>query len=547
VTNVPAIRKPGDPPYAVTIDRRLFLRGIGGAWLALPVLPSLLTAREARAAAASPARCFVHFRTPHGAVFGSNMWPADDALTDRMFYADHDIRRGALAARTDGANAVVSRVLTAKASTLTPGLLAKMNILRGLDYPMYMGHNFGAALGYYDFDKERPGSPRATIDQIMAYSPAVYPSVASVKKRSVAVASSGTSSGSWGYTTPGTRSSGVASGSISSVESSQALFDTLVAGTPSAAGPSARKPVVDRILDSYHRLRDGSGRLSSEDKARLDQHIQAVAELQRRLGTVAPGGGCQVPARPSTDNLSVKRSSGFAGDPVKNVQYFTLVNEVLALALSCGTCRVATISVDENNQNLTFTTRPPQGEDWHNNVVHPATVAGANQDLVVEFNRVFFADVYLDLVARLDGIADGAGGTLLDRSLVAWGQENGNTPHFSFSVPVVTAGSAAGALKTGGYCDYRNTSRKVSGDSSTGSEGSNLWAGLPYNQWLGTALQAMGVPHDEWSEPDHPGYGWKPTYQSTYEYFFTNKGFSSSQAYPAAMWQKGGELLPFLG
>ncbi|MBN8471739.1 hypothetical protein JYJ95_34970 [Corallococcus exiguus] len=34
--------------------------------------------------------------------------------------------------------------------------------------------------------------------------------------------------------------------------------------------------------------------------------------------------------------------------------------------------------------------------------------------------------------------------------------------------------------------------------------------------------------------------------QSTYEYFFTNQGFASAQAYPASMWQKTGELLPFL-
>jgi hypothetical protein len=532
-----------DEPHVLKLERRHFLRGLGGSLLALPFLPSLLSPEEARAQTA-PAKCFVHFRTPHGAIFGANMWPADSALTHSLRYGQHDVRRGNLAASTSGTSAVVSRVLTAPQSALTPAILAKMNILRGLDYPLYMGHNFGAALGYYDFDKQRPGSPRATIDQLMAYSPAFYPSVAAVKKRSVAIASSGTTSGSWGYKTPGVRSSGVATDSISSTESSLALFDTLVAGVDSSA-PAARTPVVDRILDSYRRLRNGSRRLSSEDRARLDQHIQAVAELQRRLGTSAPT-ACQVPPRPSTDNLGLKRSGSFAGDPAKNIQYFTLINEVLALALSCGTCRIATISVDENNQNLTFTTRAPQGEDWHNNVVHPATVAGANQDLVVAFNQVFFSSVYLDLVTRLEKISDGTGGTLLDSALVVWAQENGNTPHFSFSVPVVTAGGAAGAIKTGSYCDYRNTSRKVSGDSTTGAEGSNLWAGLLYNQWLASALLAMGIPQAEWAEADHPGFGWKASYQSTYEYFFSNKGFSSTEAYSSAMWQKTGEMLPFL-
>jgi hypothetical protein len=179
-------------------------------------------------------------------------------------------------------------------------------------------------------------------------------------------------------------------------------------------------------------------------------------------------------------------------------------------------------------------------------VVHPATVPGTNQDLVVQFNQVFFANVFLDLVGRLESYADGAGGTLLDSALVVWGQENGNIPHFSFSVPVITAGSAAGAIRTGSYCDYRNLTRKLSGDSSTGTEGNNLWSGLLYNQWLGSALQAMGIPHDEWSEPDHPGFGWKASYQSMYEYFFSNKGFSSSAAYSSALWQKTGEMLPFL-
>ena len=524
-------------------DRRMFLRGAGGAVLALPLLPSLLSPREAKAQAAQRPKCFVHFRTPHGAIFGASMWPADPALTQSLFYADHDVRRGDLAATPQASgDAVISRVLTAKASVLTPTLVSKMNILRGLDFPLYMGHNFGAALGYYDFDKQRPGSPRATIDQVMAYSPAFYPSVASVRKRSVAIAASGTSSGSWGYNTPGVRSSGVASSSISGTESSLGLFDTLLAGTNSPDSP--RAPVVDKVLESYRRLRNGNGRLSAEDRMRLDQHIDAVAELQRRLETTSTG--CQVPPRPTTDNLSLRNSGSFAGDPVKNVEYFRLINEVLAVAMNCGGCRIATLSIDENNQNLTFTPRAPQGEDWHNNVVHPATVAGANQDLVVQFNQVFFSQVFLDLASRFERFSNGAGGTLLDDSLLAWGQENGSTPHFSFSVPVVTAGSAGGALKTGNYCDYRNITRKVSGDSSTGSEGNFLWSGLLYNQWLGTALMAMGIPKTEWSEPDHPGYGWKASYQSTYEYLFTNNGFTSAQAYPASMWQKTGELLPFL-
>ena len=84
--------------------------------------------------------------------------------------------------------------------------------------------------------------------------------------------------------------------------------------------------------------RNGNGDRIEDDisgaRARLDQHIDAVAELQRRLGTTSVG--CQVPSRPTTDNLTLKNSGSFAGDPAKNVEYFRLINEVLAVAMNCG-------------------------------------------------------------------------------------------------------------------------------------------------------------------------------------------------------------------
>jgi hypothetical protein len=527
-------------PYVMRLNRRLLLRGAGGALLALPILPSLLTSREAQAQATAPSKCFVHFRTPHGGISTANMWPSDAALTETLPYT-HEVRRGPLTASSNGANAVISPVLSANASVLSPALVAKMNILRGLDIPTYMAHNFGGALGYYDADKGTPDEPRATVDQLMAHSPAFYPNVDSVRQRSVTV---GKGSGSYGYRTPGVRSSGVSGSAIGGTESSQGLFDTLLAGTVSSdPSPESMRPaVVDRILDSYKRLRNGNRRLSQEDKLRLDQHINAVAELQRRLSTTVAA-GCQVPPRSTGDNLKLRPMDGA---PEKNVQFFTLINEVLAVAMNCGATRIATFSIDENNQALTFTGRAAQGEDWHNNVAHAASSSASAASLIKDFNQVFFAGVYLDLVNRLDGFSDGMGGSLLDHSLVAWGQESGNVTHFAFSMPVVTAGGASGAIKTGSYCDYRNLGRRLSGDSSTGSESDALWPGLTYNQWLTTALLAMGVPQSEWAETSHPGYGAKVTYQSQYAYFFSNRGFSAADVYSNALWQKSGELLPFL-
>ncbi|MGQ0504902.1 MAG: DUF1552 domain-containing protein [Myxococcaceae bacterium] len=506
--------------------------------LALPVLPSLFASSTAAAQAVASAKCFVHMRTPHGGVSTANMWPSTTGLTQTLQYV-HTVRRGVLNATLDGAgNASLSPVLTANANTLTPAIVAKMNVLRGLDVSTDLVHNFGGALGYYDCNKQRPRDPRATIDQIMAYSPAVYPSVASVRRRSVQIGISG----SWGYNTPGVRSSGVSTSALSSTESSRGLFDTLLGGA-TTPGSGARPPIVDRVLESYKRLRNSNKRLSSEDRVRLDQHIDSVAELQRRLNTVLPA-ECVVPTRPSTDNLSLRPMDGA---PEKNVQFFQLINEVLAVALNCGVTRVVSVSIDENNQALTFTTRAAQGEDWHNNVAHTATSTAQGQDLIRQFNQVFFSGVYMDLVARLNRYSDGAGGTFLDHSLVAWGQECGNATHLASTMPVITAGSAGGAIKTGGYCDYRNLGIQFYGDSGTGNETDLMWPGLLYNQWLTTALKAMGVPNTEWAETSHPGYGERAAFPASWENrFFTKQGLFPSQVYTDAYWQRTGELLPFL-
>jgi hypothetical protein len=511
-------------PHVLKVDRRLFLRGVGGALLALPVLPSLLSSSEAKAQAAVTPKCFVHYRTPHGGVPEAHMYPAATALTEQMTYL-HDIRRGALAGPVSNANAVISPVLTAPATKLTPALISKMNVLRGLDIAYDIQHNFGGVCGYYGRDQQTAQYPRATVDQLIAYSPVVYPSVSTVKRRSVLVGSRFAQSGWYGFSTPGVRSSGVG-GQLDMDQSSLDLFNLLLGGTTSTT-PTPRAPVVDRVLESYRRLRTGTKRLSAEDKLRLDQHITAVSELQRRLGTGVQA-GCVVPPKPTVDSDTLAGDldhRNMDGDPVKNVQFFQLINDVLAVAMNCGATRVANFQVNEDFMGCTFTSRAAQGQDWHNNVAHSS--AAAMLELVRQSNQAFFAGVFVDMISRLNSFSDGMGGTLLDHSLVAWGQENGINLHEGIGMPVVMAGSAGGAIKTGSFCDYRNL-------------GSSAKSGLTYNQWLTTALRAMGVPQADWEESTahgvsatmaHPGYGVKQNYNNWY---------------PDPIWAKTAEQLPWL-
>ena len=78
--------------------------------------------------------------------------------------------------------------------------------------------------------------------------------------------------------------------------------------------------------------------------------------------------------------------------------------------------------------------------------------------------------------------------------------------HDPLSLPVVTAGSAAGFLRTGLSVDYR----KVGAEASRFQPLLDLeptYAGLLYNQFLATVLQAMGMPRAEFERWGHRGYG----------------------------------------
>ena len=170
------------------------LRGIGGATLALPVLPSLLckTAYAADPVFTRPPRLW-WVTTEHGGAFEASMFPSTSLLTNsQALYSDHTVTSGALAPTTSGSDTVVSPVLRAPSSALSAALVAKMNVLWGLDVPFYIAHNTGLHLGNYARNDGNGGDgkavqafPRPTIDQIMAWSPSFYSNLSSIRERAM--------------------------------------------------------------------------------------------------------------------------------------------------------------------------------------------------------------------------------------------------------------------------------------------------------------------------------------------------------------------------
>jgi hypothetical protein len=510
----------------------MFLRGTAGAALAIPLLPSVLSPKEASAAPGGPKR-FVQFCTHHGGVWGANMFPRDAVLTEKASYAGHEIRRGALARSVQGSRAglvagqggdPMQAILSADASVLTDRLAAKINVLRGIDITFYIGHHTGGHLGNYarndgngDDGKQMQSQPRVTIDQVMAWSSAFYGDLSAIRKRAIVVGDRI----SYAHSNPAARSGPI--GAVDGDRSSRAIFDSIYVA-PADAGPK-RTPVVDRVLASYKRLRNGNARLSAEDKRRLDDHIARIAELDRRLG--ATGATCGSVTRPTKDSNSVSNTSGYGVKPELQAEYYSLMNDVIVAAFLCGTSRIAVVNAHETFSDFSG--------DWHQGIAHQCALA-AQQKTLAGGHRWFFEKVWLDLVRKLDAVEDGAGGTLLDSCLVTWTQESGNYTHDAQSIPIVTAGSAAGALRTGQYCDYRNLAKVVSPRENPNEK---KWIGLTYEQWLTTVLLSMGIPNAEIEAYKYGGQG--VTFNTT-----QFMPFKAGEMYPGAVLDAKKDWLPFL-
>lgn len=501
-------------------SRRQVLCGAAGFTLALPLLPSLLP-RHATAGGTGPGRRrFVALATEHGGVWGANMFPGDAALTDTQAYAGRTIRRGDLVASAQGDDAALSPVLRAPSTALTPELVAKLNVIRGLDHTFYIGHHRGGHLGNY---AENDGNgmdgqvvqafPRPTIDQLLAWSDHFYPDLSTILERSMIVGEKI----SWGWSSPATQSGEVQQ--LPPEWSSLALFNRIFVPQDDLASP--RPPVVDRVIDSYRSLRESNRRLSTADRQRLDEHLERLDELQRRLEVAVSCGDVPVP---TADSQAEWGNSGYAFDPDAQRRFWQLFNDVIVTAMLCDTSRIAVLRITDTFSDY--------GGAWHDEIAHEAhTPDGQAQGVLAAAHQRFFEDVFLDLVRKLD-VDQGDGTTLLDETLVAWSQESGNLTHESVSTPVVTAGAAGGALQTGQYVDYRNLANDGFGPGTNTNE--RMYPGLSYSQWLGTVLQSMGLPPEAYESGPYGGYG---------EHFI---GEGRGALYPSEVLDVMGEPLPWI-
>ena len=410
------------------ISRRTFLRGTGGAIVALPFLDSMVPAQTPlRSTAASPKTRFASFYVPHGATM--DKWtPA-----------------------TEGTGFAFTEIL----KPLEP-FRERLNVISGLAHPYVAGaggadvsaganHTRAAAVFLTGAVPER--GPRAhlgvSVDQVAAKhmgQDTPLPSLElSIEEAVLACEASFScayrNSISWKSPTD----------PLPMQNNPRLVFEKLFGDGGDSAERRARRQQSRSLLDSVMgQVATLQNDLPAADRRRLTQYLDDVREVERRI---------QRAEASVREDLTLPETP--SGVPATFQDHLKLLMDLQAIALQAEITRVSTLMFARELSTATYpetTIRDP----FHN-LSHHSNDRG-NMDRFAQLNT-YHVTKFAYFLEKLKGIPDGDG-TLLDHSLVLYGSSlsDGNQHNFS-PLPIVLAGGASGRLAGGRHLQFPKDTR----------------------------------------------------------------------------------------
>jgi len=407
------------------ISRRTVLRGAGAA-LALPFLEAMVPARTALAqtAAAGTPR-FVGLFVPHGAAPG--YWVPE---TVGPLAAELPFNWKPLEPFRD--STVILSGLHSRSAEPPPGVT-------GAD------HWVAAAFMCAEKPKKTAGADvRAgtTLDQVIAQRigrESLLPSL------QMAVEDPGANSSNCGegyscvYTN--TISWATPTSPLPMELNPQVVFERMFGDGTTAEQRAARRrrdqSILDSLTGSLTRLR---GDLGASDRVRLDQYEQHVREIERRL-QIAIEASAVAP-----ENIAVP-----VGVPQTFDEHIKLQFDLLALAFEADITRVGSLLFARDLTGRTYPESEAPTAGFHGVSHH-----GEDPRRIADLAKInqYHVKMVAHLAARLAEVHE-ADATLLDRSLILYGSNMGNSnQHVHYDVPHVLVGGANGRLRGGRHLAY---------------------------------------------------------------------------------------------
>ena len=245
------------------------------------------------------------------------------------------------------------------------------------------------------------------------------------------------------------------------------VFERLFGDGSSPELKAARRAQTATILDVVRQELSSLQRtLPSDDRIRMEQYLNDVREVERRLNletdTLPPD--LSLPDRP-------------AGVPDNFGDHARVILDLIALAWQANITRVSTLMVARELSNQAY---PESGVDepFHNCSHHQEIPNNITR--LAQLNEYHLRNVMGYFVARLADTPDGDG-SLLDHSLVLYGSGMGDSqPHNHTELPAVLAGGASGRMAGGTHL--------------------RMPSGTPMSNLLVTMLDKLDVPVDRFAD-----------------------------------------------
>lgn len=199
-----------------------------------------------------------------------------------------------------------------------------------------------------------------------------------------------------------------------------------------------RKRVLDTVLVDAQALRK---RLGTEDGRRLDQHLEGIQQIEKRLGTMTTppvGGACNLPADAATRYPAVLPDN----NGVLTAELNNAMVELTTYALACDLTRVFLFQhgrpAAHYNMGVLGITK-----DIHDDISHME----AGDQPIFHSAVMYWMDQFRVFVEKMKDTPDGAG-NLLDNSCVyATSDVSFGKAHSIDEYPILIFGKAGGAIK----------------------------------------------------------------------------------------------------
>jgi len=223
----------------------------------------------------------------------------------------------------------------------------------------------------------------------------------------------------------------------------RALFERLF-GDAGTTSPEVRialraedRSILDAILSDVRRLR---GKLGGADRGKIDQYLEAIRDVERRMQLADKQGSRDMP-----------QIEGPAGAPEVFSEYFKLMADLMVLAWQTDMTRVITFMMGHEMSSRAY----PEvgfGDAHHPNTHHQGDPEKIEKTTKINTFHIKMLAYYLD---KLKATKDGDGGSLLDSSMILYGAALSDANlHLYTDLPLVLVAGGATGIKGGVHVKY---------------------------------------------------------------------------------------------